>query len=52
MINNKLVIYFEKSIVLYKTLFIRKGKRVKKFKKFVFFRYRSIFEFIIKKFVF
>ena len=29
MINNKLVIYFEKSIVLYKKFFIRKDKRVK-----------------------
>ena len=29
MIDNEFVIYFEKSIVLYKTLFIRKGKKIK-----------------------
>ena len=29
MIDNEFVIHFEKSIVLYKTLFIYKGKRVK-----------------------
>ena len=29
MINNKFIIYFEKLIVLYKTLFIRKDKKIK-----------------------
>ena len=29
MIDNKFVIHFEKSIVLYKTLFIYKDKRIK-----------------------
>ena len=29
MINNKFVIHFERLIVLYKTFFIRKNKRIK-----------------------
>ena len=29
MINNEFVIHFKKSIVLYKTLFIRKDKKIK-----------------------
>ena len=29
MINNKFIIYFEKSIVLYKKKFIRKDKKIK-----------------------
>ena len=29
MINNKLIIYFEKLIVLYKTVFIYKSKKIK-----------------------